>query len=172
MPGSTSRSVKNTRDFALLRQTSRASVRRFLSQVCALAHRGRPRPTLQPVGRAPTLGPALRGAGSERSPMRRRLVGELALCLCFFVAGARAASGQTTVALNYDPLLHELTENSALGAHGDIARAFGSIAAVGEVGANHFNQATVITLAPGIRYAIGATTSRIRPAVQAVVGLW
>ena len=103
----------------------------------------------------------------------RRLVGDLALSLCVFLAGARAVSAQTTVAVSYDPLLHELTENSALGAHGDIAKAFGSMAAVGEVGANHFNQATVITLAPGIRYAIGsATTSRIQPSVQAVAGLW
>ena len=105
--------------------------------------------------------------------MRRRLVGELALCLCFFVAGARAASGQTTAALNYDPLLHELTENSALGAHGDVARAFGTIAGIGEVGVNHFDQATVFTLAPGVRYAIGTSTiSGLQPSVQAVVGLW
>jgi hypothetical protein len=105
--------------------------------------------------------------------MRLRLIGEFALAVCFFIAGARSAVGQTTVALNYDPLLHELTENSVLGAHGDIAKAFGAIAAVGEVGANHFDQATVITLAPGIRYAIGtAANARIRPSVQAVLGLW
>ena len=105
--------------------------------------------------------------------MRARRVGEFALALCFFVAGARAAAGQTTVALNYDPLLHELTENSSLGAHGDVARSFGSIAVLGEVGANHFDQATVITLAPGVRYALGtATNSKIRPSVQAVFGWW
>jgi hypothetical protein len=105
--------------------------------------------------------------------MRARLVGEFALALCFFVAGARAAAGQTTVALNYDPLLHELTENSSLGAHGDVAKSFGSVAVLGELGANHFDQATVITLAPGVRYALGTgTDSKIRTSVQAVFGLW
>lgn len=105
--------------------------------------------------------------------MRRRSVGEFALSLCLVLAGARIAAGQTTVAVSYDPLLHELTENSALGAHGDVAKTFGPIAAVGEVGVNHFDHATVITLAPGVRYPIGtASTSRIHPSVQAVVGLW
>lgn len=105
--------------------------------------------------------------------MRLGVVGDSALAFCLLLAVARAAAGQTTVALNYDPLLHELTENSVLGAHGDIAKAFGSVAAVGEVGVNHFDQATVTTLAPGIRYAIGtAASARIRPSVQAVFGLW
>ena len=47
------------------------------------------------------------------------------------------------------------------------------IAIVGEVGANHFDQATVITLAPGGRYAITkATNSKIVLSAQAVAGLW
>ena len=105
--------------------------------------------------------------------MRVRLVGELTLGLCILIAGARGAAAQTTVAVNYDPVLHELTENSWLGGHADIAKSWGSIAAVGEVGANHFDQATVITLAPGVRYAIGMrATSRIQPSVQTVLGLW
>jgi hypothetical protein len=105
--------------------------------------------------------------------MRARLVGEFALAICLLIAGARVAAGQTTVALNYDPLLHELTENSSLGAHGDVAKFWGPIAVLGEVGANHFNQATVITLAPGVRYAFGgASRSSIRPSVQAVFGWW
>jgi hypothetical protein len=87
------------------------------------------------------------------------------------MAGVRAATGQTTMALNYDPLLHELTENSSLGVHGDVAKSLGSIAVLGEVGANHFNQATVMTLAPGVRYAFSAGThSNIRPSVQALFG--
>ena len=104
--------------------------------------------------------------------MRVRLVGALALGLCLLIASARGAAAQTTVAVNYNPLLHELTENSWLGGHADIARYWGPIAAVGEVGANHFDQATVITLAPGVRYAIGLRASKIQPSVQAVVGLW
>jgi hypothetical protein len=104
--------------------------------------------------------------------MRLPLVSELALGLCLLVASAGAAAGQTTVAASYDPVLHELTENSWLGGHADVAKLWGPIAAVGEVGANHFDQATVITLAPGVRYALGNATSRFQPSVQAVVGWW
>lgn len=109
----------------------------------------------------------------ERSLMQRRRLCELVLVLGVFMAGAGAAAGQTTVAANYDPLLHELTENSSLGAHGDVAKFFGSIGVMGEVGVNHFDQATVMTLAPGVRYrfATGAT-SKIRPAAQAAFGWW
>ena len=105
--------------------------------------------------------------------MRCRWVREFALGFCLLMAAAGAAAGQTTVAVNYDPLLHELNENSSLGGHGDVAKFFGSLAAVGEVGVNHFNQATVITLAPGVRYALNpGGSAKLRPAVQAVVGLW
>ena len=104
--------------------------------------------------------------------MRGRFVGKLMLGLCVLIGGVRGAAAQTTVAANYDFVLHELTETSWLGAHGDVAKYWGSIAAVGEVGANHFDQATVITLAPGVRYAIGTGTDSIQPSVQAVLGLW
>ena len=105
--------------------------------------------------------------------MRLPLIGKLALSLGLVVVSAGAAAGQTTVAANYDALLHELTENSSLGAHGDVARLWGPIAIIGEVGANHFDQATVITLAPGGRYAITkATNSKIELSAQALVGLW
>jgi hypothetical protein len=105
--------------------------------------------------------------------MRRRLLREFVLGLCVFVVGARAAAGQTTVAANYDLLLHELSENSSLGGHGDVAKFFGSIGVMGEVGVNHFNQATVITLAPGVRYRfVTGTDSKIRPAAQVIFGLW
>jgi hypothetical protein len=105
--------------------------------------------------------------------MRLPLIGKLALSLGLLVVSAGAAAGQTTVAANYDALLHELTENSSLGAHGDVTRFWGPIAIVGEVGANHFDQATVITLAPGGRYAIiQPANSKIALSAQAVVGLW
>src|SRR5258705_11903559 len=105
--------------------------------------------------------------------MRRSLVRELALGLGLLVATAGAAAGQTTVAVNYNPLLHELTENSWLGGHGDIARFWGPIAVVGEVGANHFDQATVVTLAPCGRYAIGtAMNSTIHFPAKALFGWW
>jgi hypothetical protein len=105
--------------------------------------------------------------------MRRRLLGEFVLGLCVFVAGSRVAAAQTTVAANYDLLLHELSENSSLGGHGDVAKFFGSIGVLGEVGANHFNQATVVTVAPGVRYRfVTATDSKIRPAAQVIFGLW
>jgi hypothetical protein len=105
--------------------------------------------------------------------MRDRPVGAVVLGLFLVMAIARAATGQTTISLNYDPLLHELTENSSLGGHGDVAKAFGPVALIGEIGANHFNQATVITLAPGVRYAFAVgTNAKIQPAVQAVAGLW
>jgi hypothetical protein len=105
--------------------------------------------------------------------MRRRLVGEFVLGLVAFMAGAGVAAGQTTVAANYDPLLHELTENSSLGGHGDVAKFFGSFGVMGEVGVNHFDQATVITLAPGVRYRFATgTDAKIRPAAQVVFGWW
>jgi hypothetical protein len=105
--------------------------------------------------------------------MRLRRFGVTALGAWFVMAGARGAVAQTTVAASYDLLLHELTENSSLGGHGDIARVVGPIAVLGEIGANHFNQATVITIAPGIRYAFRlAGGSKFHPAVQAVAGLW
>jgi hypothetical protein len=105
--------------------------------------------------------------------MRRRLLGGFVLGICIFVAGAGVAAGQTTVAANYNPLLHELTENSSLGANGDVAKFFGSIGVMGEVGVNHFNMATVLTVAPGVRYRfVTGTDDKIRPAVQAVFGLW
>ena len=97
----------------------------------------------------------------------------LALGLCFIAATGRQARAQTTLAVSYDPLVHELTENSSLGGHGDIARSFGSLAALAEVGVNHFDQATVITVAPGARYRFATDpTARWQPAVQAVAGLW
>jgi hypothetical protein len=44
---------------------------------------------------------------------------------------------------------------------------------MGEVGVNHFNQATVVTLAPGVRYRFATgTDSKIRPAVQGIFGWW
>jgi hypothetical protein len=105
--------------------------------------------------------------------MRLPLTSELALSLCLLVAGAGAAAGQTTVAASYDPILHELTENSWLGGHADVASFWGPIAAVGEVGANHFDQATVMTLAPGGRYAIASSSnSKIQLSAQALLGWW
>lgn len=102
-----------------------------------------------------------------------RRTATLILGFCCVLGGSRLAAAQTTVAVSYDPVLHELTENSSLGGHGDIARRFGSLAAIGEVGVNHFDQATVITLAPGARYRLaGDPNGRFQPAVQAVAGLW
>lgn len=105
--------------------------------------------------------------------MRRRLLSEVVLGLFLSMAGAGVAAAQTTVAANYDVLLHELTENSSLGGHGDVAKFFGSVGVMGEVGVNHFNQATVVTLAPGVRYRfVTGTNAKIRPAAQVVFGLW
>ena len=105
--------------------------------------------------------------------MRRRLTVHFALGVLVLMAAARVASAQTTVAANYDLLLHELSENSSLGGHGDIATAWGPIDVLGEVGVNHFNQATVITLAPGVRYRFDVgTDEKWQPAVQAVFGWW
>src|SRR4051812_30353802 len=105
--------------------------------------------------------------------MRRQSIARCALMAGVLFGGARAVTGQTTVALNYDPVVHELTETTALGGHGDVARFFGPIAAIGELGVNHFDQATVLTVAPGIRYRIGSTgAARIQPSVQGLVGLW
>ena len=105
--------------------------------------------------------------------MRPAMWGILGLALSVTFGSAAVASGQTSIAVNYDPLLHELTENSSVGAHGDVTRAFGSIAALGDIGVNHFNQATVITLAPGVRYPFTQSpSSKIQPAAQIVAGLW
>src|SRR5438477_3113896 len=105
--------------------------------------------------------------------MTGRQLGGFALGVCLFLIAPQLALAQTTVSLSYDPLLHELTEDSVVGGHASIAKSFGAVAAVGEVGANHFDQATVLTLAPGFRYGIRTGGhSRISPSVQAVVGLW
>jgi hypothetical protein len=105
--------------------------------------------------------------------MRRQLIVHFALGVLVLMAAARVASAQTTVAANYDLLLHELSENSSLGAHGDVATSLGPIDVLGEVGVNHFNQATVITLAPGVRYPFSVgTNAKFQPAVQAVFGWW
>jgi hypothetical protein len=103
--------------------------------------------------------------------MRLRFLTEFALSASILLASAGVASAQTTVAAMYNPLLHELSENSSLGAHGDVATVWGPISVLGEVGVNHFDQATVITVAPGIRYVFDSD-SKIQPAVQAVFGLW
>ena len=104
--------------------------------------------------------------------MRPRVLVVLALSVCAFVASPGRAAAQTTVSASYDPLVHELTENSSLGGHGEVARSLGSIAALGEIGVNHFDQATVITVAPGVRYRFAPATSKLQPSVQAVAGLW
>jgi hypothetical protein len=105
--------------------------------------------------------------------MTQKVFVVLAIAGCAFVASPDRAAAQTAVSASYDPLVHELTENSSLGGHGDVARRFGSIAALAEIGVNHFDQATVITVAPGVRYRFAApATSKLQPSVQAVAGLW
>jgi len=105
--------------------------------------------------------------------MRRRWIVHLAFGVLVLMAVARVASAQTTVAANYDLLLHELSENSSLGGHGDVAAPWGPIDVLGEVGVNHFNQATVITLAPGVRYHFDVgSDEKFQPAVQAIFGWW
>lgn len=101
-----------------------------------------------------------------------RLLSGWLMGVCVVILGVRPASAQTSLSANYDPMLHELSEYSSAGGHGDVAKSFGSLAAIGEVGVNHFNQATVLTLAPGVRYAVAGASSRIQPSAQLVLGLW
>src|SRR5262249_44882571 len=117
MPGLSRLSVKNAPEFRLIRRSAPGGCAAAVVAVCALAQ-------CSLVARRVL----------ERSPMRRRLIAHFAFGVLVLMAAARVASAQTTVAANYDLLLHELSENSSLGAHGDVATPLGPIDVLGEVG--------------------------------------
>jgi hypothetical protein len=106
--------------------------------------------------------------------MRKRVVGSCLFGASLFLVGVRAASAQgpATFSASYDVVYHELEETSAVGVHADVAKPFGMISGVGEVGANHFDGATVISLAGGGRYPLHSSNARMSPAVQILLGLW
>jgi hypothetical protein len=106
--------------------------------------------------------------------MRQRVLGLCLAGLAFVPVsvGSASAQGATTFAASYDFVYHELGETSAVGAHVDGAKAFGSFSGVGELGANHFDGATVVSLAGGGRYPLHLSNPKFSPAVQVLLGLW
>ena len=105
--------------------------------------------------------------------MKTRFVG-MALVVAGLVGGSAsqaAAQDGLQVGASYDFFYREFEENSAAGAHFDIAKSLGSWSAVGEIGFNSFDGATVSSYQGGIRYPFGANAS-VRPFAQVTAGLW
>ena len=95
--------------------------------------------------------------------------------MALVMASARTTSAQDplTFSLNYDFLYHELSETSAIGAHADLAKSFGTISGVAEAGVHRFDGYTDLSIAGGGRYLVAqGSRSKIEPAVQLLLGLW
>ena len=107
--------------------------------------------------------------------MRERALGYCCLGVALVFVGVNSASAQspTTFSASYDFVDHELSQTSNVGLHADVAKPFGMITGVGEVGANRFDGYTVVSLAAGGRYALEhVRRSRIESAVQVLFGMW
>jgi len=78
-----------------------------------------------------------------------------------------------TFGLSYDVFYREFEETSVAGVHIDVAKPFGMLAGVGEIGFNHFGGATVSSFMGGGRLVFPhGTSSKIEPAVQVLLGAW
>jgi hypothetical protein len=107
--------------------------------------------------------------------VQQRVLGLCLLPLAFVLAAARPTSAQDLPAfsLSYDFIYHELSKTSALGAHADVAKTFGTISGVAEAGVNHFDGYTDVSIAGGGRYLLTQVPrSNIQPAVQVLIGVW
>jgi hypothetical protein len=113
----------------------------------------------------------------EESQMTSRLLVLLAGVALF----APAASAQsrdpyfTDASANYDVVYHEHEATSNAGAHFDIAstlkRSMPFVGPVGEVGFNHFEGASVVSVLGGLRLRANADR-RVLPFAQLLVGLY
>ncbi len=108
----------------------------------------------------------------------------LTLLSCFglLLVAASSVSAQSvdpyasTFSASYDLVYHELGDTSNLGAHFDIAstvtRNAPYLAVVGEVGVNHFSDATVSSFLGGARLRLPNAAPRVLPFAQFLLGLY
>lgn len=114
--------------------------------------------------------------------MRNRLWTTCAVVCLLLVRAVPAAAQNTTsadeydlnVGVMYDPALNERTLASNLGFHFDVAKRFLeggklSAAGVGEIGFNHFDDATYASYFGGVRFA-GSYSQRFAPFIQLLLG--
>jgi hypothetical protein len=108
--------------------------------------------------------------------MRNRVIGSCLMVLSLLFVGSRPAAAQgsgVSVSGSYDFFYHELGDDSALGAHFDVAKSLGMVDVVGEIGFNHFDGATVSSYQVGPRFNVGyAKSSKFTPFVQFLLGGW
>jgi hypothetical protein len=111
--------------------------------------------------------------------MKTRLFTLLAGLLFLFAPSVGAQSRDpyfTDLSANYDVVYHEENATSNAGAHFDVASTFKRdvpyIGPVGEVGFNHFDSATVVSVMGGARIRIPDNTRRILPYAQVLAGLY
>jgi hypothetical protein len=106
----------------------------------------------------------------------------LFVCVGILLLGACSASAQSrdpyvsTFSANYDVVYHELSDTSNVGAHFDVAttikREVPFLVLAGEVGVNHFNDATVSSFLGGVRLRFPNAAPSVLPFAQFVVGLY
>jgi len=113
--------------------------------------------------------------------MRRRLSGVCLLTVLILSAGAGTAVAQEADSYgfaasgSYDLVYHQVEDTSNVGLHVDISKALGStvddkrISVVGEIGVNHFFNATETSYLAGGRIPI-LTTDSYEPFVQVLLG--
>src|SRR4030081_3414582 len=111
--------------------------------------------------------------------MKTRFVLLLASVLFVSVHPAFAQSRDpyfTTFSANYDIVYHEDNATSHAGAHFDVASTFKRdvpfIGPVGEVGFNHFDGGTVVSVMGGARVRIPDNSRRVLPYAQVIGGLY
>jgi hypothetical protein len=107
--------------------------------------------------------------------MRNQLIGSCVLAAALALVGAGRALGQdagATVGASYDVLYHEFSDTSAAGVHFDVAKSVGMVSAVGEIGFNHFDGATVSSFLAGGRWGLPSSNAKLSPFVQVLVGAW
>lgn len=116
--------------------------------------------------------------------MRIRMASVLCSALLVLGAGATTASAQPptsskafdlSAAALYDVVLNEYNQASNLGMHFDVAKRFlqgdkMNASGVGEIGFNHFEDATISSYLGGIRFA-GNYNPKFSPFVQFLLGV-
>lgn len=128
--------------------------------------------------------PAIRLIDFSEVRVRNRVASVFLSSLFLFGVGVTTASAQQptssrdydlSAAAVYDIVLNEYNEASNLGAHFDVAKRFlkgdkMNAAGVGEIGFNHFENATLSSYLGGIRFA-GNYNPKFQPFVQFLVGV-
>ena len=111
--------------------------------------------------------------------MKTRLLTLLAGLLLLVARSGSAQSRDpyfTTFSANYDVVYHEDNATSYAGAHFDVASTFKRdvpfIGPVGEVGFNHFDGGTVVSVMGGARVRIPDNSRRVLPYAQVIGGLY